>query len=174
MASDHPALDLDRFLPYLVNVLASRLSRELAAVYEERFGISIPEWRLIAHLAQNRDISVREIHERVDMDKAKISRAAAHLETLGVLEKEINEGDRRLVSLRLTRKGRALFARIEPLALAYERDALSALSPSEQAGLRAAVNKLLAASAAQTPREASTEENGEPRGGLRRRLRQEA
>ena len=154
MASDPTALDLDRFLPYLVNVLASRLSRELAAIYEARFGISIPEWRLIAHLAQNGDISVREIHERVDMDKAKISRAAAQLETLGLIEKEINEGDRRLVSLRLTRKGRALFARIEPLALAYEREALSALSLSEQAGLRAAIDKLLGASAARAPHEA--------------------
>jgi DNA-binding MarR family transcriptional regulator len=144
-----PSLALDRFLPYLVNVLASRLSRELAAVYEARFGISIPEWRLIAHLAQNRNISVREIHERVDMDKAKISRAAARLEALGFVEKEINEGDRRLVALRLTRKGRNLFAEIEPLALGYERKALAALSPPEQAALRAVVDKLLAAPPAQ-------------------------
>jgi DNA-binding MarR family transcriptional regulator len=140
-----PALELDRFLPYLVNVLASRLSRELAAVYEARFGVSIPEWRLIAHLSQNRNISVREIHERVDMDKAKISRAAARLEALGFVEKEINEGDRRLVALRLTRKGRNLFAEIEPLALAYERASLAALSQAEQAALRVTVAKLLAA-----------------------------
>jgi DNA-binding MarR family transcriptional regulator len=147
MAFVSTSLDLDRFLPYLVNVLASRLSRELAWVYEARFGVSIPEWRLIAHLSQNRNISVREICKRVDMDKAKISRAAARLEALGVVEKEINKGDRRLVSLRLTRKGRALLARIEPLALAYEREALSALSPAEQVGFRAAIDKLLAASA---------------------------
>ena len=64
-------LDLDRFLPYLVNVLASRLSRELAAIYEAQFGVSIPEWRLIAHLAQNGNISVREIHERVDRTRPR-------------------------------------------------------------------------------------------------------
>jgi DNA-binding MarR family transcriptional regulator len=143
MPPDAAALDLDRFLPYLVNVLASRLSRELAGVYEARFGISIPEWRVIAHLSQNRNVSVREIHERVDMDKAKVSRAAARLETIGVIEKKVNGEDRRLVELRLTKKGRKMFAEIEPLALAYEREVLSALSQNERATFRAVVDKLL-------------------------------
>jgi DNA-binding MarR family transcriptional regulator len=136
-------LDLDRFLPYLVNVLASRLSRELASVYEMRFGISIPEWRVIAHLSQNRNVSVREIHQRVDMDKAKVSRAAARLEGAGIIEKKVNGADRRLVELQLTKKGRKMFAEIEPLALAYEQDQLSRLSRKEQASLRAIVDKLL-------------------------------
>ena len=136
-------LDLDRFLPYLVNVLASRLSRELASVYEKGFGISIPEWRVIAHLSQNRNVSVREIHERVDMDKAKVSRAAARLEGAGIIEKKVNGADWRLVELQLTKKGRKMFAEIEPLALAYEQDQLSRLSRKEQASLRAIVDKLL-------------------------------
>jgi DNA-binding MarR family transcriptional regulator len=139
------ALDLDQFLPYLVNVVANRLSRELAGVYEARFGISIPEWRVIAHLSQHEDVSVREIHQRVDMDKAKVSRAAARLEAVGFIEKTDNEGDRRLVALRLTRKGRRLFAEIEPLALAYEQESLSTLSKSEEATLRSLLNKLLQA-----------------------------
>jgi DNA-binding MarR family transcriptional regulator len=138
-------LDLDQFLPYLMNVLANRLSRELAGVYEARFGISIPEWRVIAHLSQHEDVSVREIHQRVDMDKAKVSRAAARLEAVGFIEKTDNESDRRLVALRLTRKGRRLFAEIEPLALAYERESLSTLSKSEEATLRSLLNKLLGA-----------------------------
>jgi DNA-binding MarR family transcriptional regulator len=150
MPPDAAALDLDRFLPYLVNVLASRLSRELAGVYEARFGISIPEWRVIAHLSQNRNVSVREIHQRVDMDKAKVSRAAARLEAIGVIEKKVNGEDRRLVELRLTKKGRKMFEEIEPLALAYEREVLSALSQSERATFRAVVGKLLSSPRAQT------------------------
>src|ERR1700723_2782674 len=139
-------LDLDQFLPYLVNVLANRLSHELAGVYEARFGISIPEWRVIAHLSQHEDVSVREIHQRVDMDKAKVSRAASRLEAVGFIEKTENKGDRRLVgALRLTKRGRRLFAEIEPLALAYERESVSTLSKSEEAALRAILNKLLGA-----------------------------
>jgi DNA-binding MarR family transcriptional regulator len=144
MTNDARAFDLDRFLPYLVNVLASRLSTELAQVYEERFGISIPEWRVIAHLSQNHEVSVREIFRRVDMDKAKVSRAAARLETRGLITKRANSDDRRLVKLALTRKGRSLFEEIAPLALGYERDVLGRLSPREAATFRNLLDKLLA------------------------------
>lgn len=151
--------DLDRFLPYLVNVLATRLSMELAQVYA-RFGISVPEWRLIAHLAHNRKVSVREIFVRVDMDKAKVSRAAARLEARGLIEKRINGDDRRLVELSLTAKGRRLFEEIAPLALGYEGEFLARLSPSEAKSFRRLLGKLLspaaeeAAAAAARPRPA--------------------
>ena len=59
---------LDDFLPYLVNVLAARLSVELGAEYGRRFSISIPEWRVLAHLSQHERVSVREIYRRVEMD----------------------------------------------------------------------------------------------------------
>jgi DNA-binding MarR family transcriptional regulator len=137
-------LALDHFLPYLVNKLASRLSDELASVYQHRFGITIPEWRVIAHLAENRNVSIREIFVRVAMDKSKVSRAAARLESAGFVEKKINPADRRLIELRLTPKGRQLFKKIEPLALAYEREALSALSAAEAELFRKLVGKLLA------------------------------
>ena len=130
-------------MPYLVNALARRFSTELATVYQARFGISIPEWRVIAHLAQNRKVSVREIYARVAMDKSKVSRAAARLEGAGIVEKRTGAADRRLVELQLTRKGRRLYGEIEPLALAYERESLSPLSLRERRLFRALVGKLL-------------------------------
>ena len=139
-----PGLDLDRFLPYQVSLLAARLSAALSRVYAERFGISIPEWRVIAHLSQHRKVSVREVQARVGMDKSKVSRAAARLETAGLVEKRVNPGDRRLVELSLTRKGRRLFAEIAPLALAFEADLVAALPPAEAEALRSAVAALLA------------------------------
>lgn len=141
-------LELDRFLPYLVNKLASRLSVELAAVYQKRFGITIAEWRLIAHLAENKNVSIREIFVRVAMDKSKVSRAAARLELSGFVQKTVNPADRRLIELQLSAKGRKLFEKIEPLALAYEREALSALSTQEEEVFRRLVQKLLAGRAA--------------------------
>lgn len=136
-------LDLDAFLPYLVNVLANRLSTELADIYEARFGISIPEWRVIAHLASHRRVSVREIYARVAMDKVKVSRAAASLEAAGHVRKEINASDRRLVSLELTPKGRRLYLAIVPLALDFEERTLAVLTPDERAAFRVIVGKLL-------------------------------
>jgi len=143
--------ELDRFLPYLVNVLASRLSTELAQVYEARFAITIPEWRVIAHLSQNQEVSVREIYRRVDMDKAKVSRAAARLEARGIIAKRANSDDRRLVKLSLTHKGRRLFDEIAPLALSYEENFLEQLSPREAATFRSLLAKLLASDETSAP-----------------------
>ena len=137
-------LELDRFLPYLVNTLGNRLSQELGEIYASRFGISIPEWRVIAHLSQHRDVSIREVFSRVAMDKAKVSRAAARLELTGLVEKRDNPADKRLVSLKLTEAGRALFEQIAPLALAYETEMLASLSPEEQETFRQLLGRLLA------------------------------
>jgi DNA-binding MarR family transcriptional regulator len=138
-----PALDLNAFLPYLLNVLASGASARLAAAYQEKFGISIPEWRVIAHLAQYEKVSVREIYQRVDMDKSKVSRAAGRLEANGFIENRVNAEDRRLVELSLTRKGRKLFESIVPLALAYERELTAGLTEAEERQFRDIVSRLI-------------------------------
>ncbi len=68
--------DLSAFLPYQLAVASARVSKGFAERYRAEFGLSIPEWRVLAHLAGGDAVSVREIHARVDMDKSKVSRAA--------------------------------------------------------------------------------------------------
>lgn len=133
------SFDLSAFLPYQLAVVSSRISREFAERYRAEFGLSIPEWRVLAHLAQSDAVSVREIHERVDMDKSKVSRAAARLEAAGLIEKRENAGDRRLLDMRLTPAGRDLIARIVPIADAYQAEIiaqLGRLGPDFRSGLQ--------------------------------------
>ena len=137
-----PGFDLDGFLPYQLAVLSARVSRGFSDTYRQRFGISVAEWRVVAHLSQTDSVSVREIHERVDMDKSKVSRAASRLQKAGYVTKTGNPGDKRLVRLSLTGKGRAMIAELAPLARDYEAFVLDGLG--EEAGaFRAAVAKLL-------------------------------
>lgn len=139
-----PDFDLDAFLPYRLAVLSSRVSRSFADRYRDSFGLSIPEWRVIAHLSQTEEpVSVREIHTRVDMDKSKVSRAATRLEDAGIITKSENASDRRLISLALTDKGHALVAEIIPIAADFERDLLDSLSPGARDGLNSAIDVLL-------------------------------
>ena len=107
--------ELSDFLPYQLAVAAGRVS-----------------WRVLAHLAaaDGNAVSVREIHARVDMDKSKVSRAAAGLEHAGLIEKRENAEDRRLLDMRLTDKGQALVARIVPIANAYQAELLAQLAAS--------------------------------------------
>jgi len=135
------SFDLSSFLPYQLAVASSRISREFSERYKREFGLSIPEWRVLAHLAQSDAVSVREIHERVDMDKSKVSRAAARLESSGLIEKRENPEDRRLLDMRLTAKGRDLIARIVPIADAYQAQLTALLGPHAE-GFRTGLQKL--------------------------------
>lgn len=122
--------DLTQFLPYQLAAAAERVSRDFAETYRREFDISIPEWRVLAHLNQSGEVSVRDIENRVAMEKSKVSRAASRLETAGHVVKHINPGDRRLVVLSLTDKGRALMALIIPRALDYQAGLMERLGPA--------------------------------------------
>jgi len=141
--TDLPDFDLSRFTPYRLAVAAERTSEELARQYRDRFGISIPEWRVLVHLAHSGDVSVRDIEARVAMEKSKVSRAASRLEKSGLIRKDVNSGDRRLVSLALTEKGRALMVELLPLAQAYQ-DQLEARLAAAFAGFEGGLDRLLA------------------------------
>ncbi len=136
------SFDLSAFLPYQLAVVSSRISREFSELYRAEFGLTIPEWRVLAHLAQSDQVSVREIQARVDMDKSKVSRAAARLEAQGLIEKRENLEDRRLLDMRLTAKGRDLIARIVPIADAYQAQLLAQIG-ADAALFRAALLRLL-------------------------------
>ncbi|MCT4557262.1 MAG: MarR family winged helix-turn-helix transcriptional regulator [Pelagimonas sp.] len=144
MTQDTPAFDFDltRFLPYQLAVAAERTSEELARQYRTRFGISIPEWRVLVHVAHQGDVSVRDIEARVAMEKSKVSRAASKLEASGHITKTVNEQDRRLVRLSLTPKGAALMQELLPLAQAFQ-DELEAQVGTALSGLQDGLSALL-------------------------------
>jgi DNA-binding MarR family transcriptional regulator len=137
-----PDFDLMGFTPYRLAVAAQTLSEQLARHYRTDFGISIPEWRVLVHLAHSGDVSVRDIEIRVAMEKSKVSRAASRLETAGYIVKRVNDSDRRLVQLTLTPKGRALMAELLPVALAFQAEISARLGPA-LAGLEAGLDTLL-------------------------------
>ena len=139
---DLPEFDLAGFLPYRLAVAARRTSEELARQYRSRFGISIPEWRVLVHLAQAGDVSVRDIEARVAMEKYMVSRAAKRLREAGLIAREVHDGDRRLVRLRLTEEGRSLMAELLPLARAYQEEVVRRLGPALE-GLEVGLARLL-------------------------------
>lgn len=137
-----PEFDLMGFTPYRLAVAAQQTSEELARQYRDRFGISIPQWRVLVHLAHAGEVSVREIEARVAMEKSKVSRAASRLEEAGYVTKSINDRDRRLVSMTLTPKGRALMVELLALAKAYQDEIENRLGDAF-AGFESGLEKLL-------------------------------
>lgn len=144
--SQTPEFELDSFLPYQLAVLASRISAEFAEIYGKRFGLSLAEWRMLAHLATAEKVSTREVYARVDLDKAKISRAAQRLEMAGLIEKVQSSTDRRLVEMSLTGKGRELIREITPIARRFEADFVARFAGDGGTAFRNLVNEALEAS----------------------------
>ncbi|MEM9350066.1 MAG: MarR family transcriptional regulator [Pseudomonadota bacterium] len=134
---------LDQFLPYQMAVLARRLSTGFAEIYEARFGLTVSDWRVLAHLHDAGTCSVREIHLQADLEKSRVSRAVARLEERGLLERAVHDGDKRLVNLTLTEAGLGMVNEILPLALEYEREALKSFDNGPE--FQAAVAAFLAA-----------------------------
>ena len=144
-AATGPAVNgfrLDDFLPYRLSVTSNRVSRLFARRYSEAFGISIPEWRVIAVLGRFGTLSPSAVGEATAMDKVKVSRAAAGLVARGLLRQAPDPQDGRGRKLTLSRKGEAVHQGVVPLARELEATLSASLSRTEWAALQKALARL--------------------------------
>jgi DNA-binding MarR family transcriptional regulator len=127
-----PRLRLDAYLPYRLSVAANAVSDLIARAYQARFGLTIPQWRLVAVLGEDGPMTQQALCARTVMDKVTVSRAAAALNQRGLTARTPNAADGRSHRLGLTREGAALYAEVAPTALSFEAEMLEALTPFEQ------------------------------------------
>lgn len=140
--SSRRELELERFLPYVMNHLADRISTGLSQIYAREYGLSIPEWRIVANLAQSRVLNARQIVDRTGMEKSRISRAVRRLTDRGLVSGRRKLADNRAVDLALTDDGETLYRQLVPRALDWERDLLDCLSAAEYRDLMHLLSKL--------------------------------
>ena len=126
-------LDLFRFVPFRLNRLAAEVSSALSVEYQERYGLDIPEWRVLATLGfRNEACSAQYIAHCTRTHKSTISRAVTALMNRQLVERVENADDRREFALRMTRKGKALYEELIPRLLRREQEILSCLSAQER------------------------------------------
>ncbi|MCH8248733.1 MAG: MarR family transcriptional regulator [Proteobacteria bacterium] len=137
-------LILENFLPYRLAVLSNTVSTTVARAYDKRFGVSIPEWRVIAVLGRFPGLSAVEVAERTLLDKVAVSRAVTKLIKNGRIDREFADADRRRSILNLSEEGKKLHDEIAQLALQFERDLLQGFSADELENLNSIMERLLA------------------------------
>ncbi len=137
-------MNLQAFFPYRLAVLAEAVSQCTAQVYARRFALTRDEWRVIAALAELGPTRTAELAAYSTLEKMPISRAVARLEKDGLVERRLDEEDRRHHVLRLKPAGAALVRKIVPMVLAREQFLLEALEPAEREVLERAMGKVLA------------------------------
>lgn len=146
-------LDLERFLPYRLSLLANTVSRVLARLYDQEHGLTVAEWRLIAILARFGPLSANDVCDRSAMDKVRVSRAVSRATAAGLVDRQIDGQDRRRSVLSLTPRGRAIHDHVVPLALDREEQVLAGLSKAEREQLSMLLDKLLTNAVRIAPRE---------------------
>src|ERR1700722_14458322 len=114
---DTPPLQLGDFVPFRLNRLAAEGSEHLAEIYRARFGLDIPECRVMATVGPERGCTAQHIARSTRMHKTRVSRAIAHLEERGLMTRVTSSADRREMELRLTKAGWKLYTELVPLAL---------------------------------------------------------
>lgn len=131
---------LANFLPYLLSITSNVVSDRIADEYRARFGLKIPEWRVMAVLGDAGPRTQRELVGATRMDKVAVNRACKVLEDRGLIIRSPNASDGRSHHLELTAAGRRIHGEIMPIALEMERRLFAPLS----AGERQAFKELLA------------------------------
>jgi DNA-binding MarR family transcriptional regulator len=138
-------LILDRFLPYRLSYTSNLVSDAIADTYKALFGLSIPEWRLVALIAEREGITQQEIGALSRMDKVTVSRAAIALTDRGLIERQPNPADKRSQLLELSEAGRALYAAVAPKALEMEHAVFGRFSEAELDAFTAMLRRIDAA-----------------------------
>jgi len=134
--------ELAEFLPYQFAVLSERISKRLAVFYESEFDLSMAEWRVLVHLSRCPLVSVREIHNCVNLEKSRVSRAVSKLERRDLVRKTASKSDQRLLDISLTETGTLVLSEILAFALSFERTLIEALPQPEAMALQSGFERL--------------------------------
>lgn len=111
-------------------------------IYRRKHGMTRPEWRVLANLAEVRQATASDLCLRVPLHKTKVSRALQSLEDRGWVRRRTDPGDRRIAHASLTRAGRRAYEALVPELSAAADAALAGLTADERATVDAALDIL--------------------------------
>ncbi|WP_299195142.1 MarR family winged helix-turn-helix transcriptional regulator [uncultured Erythrobacter sp.] len=142
--------ELSSFLPYQLSIASNAVSALIAERYRKRFGLKVPEWRVMAVLGDaarqgignGGKLTQRDLTEATLMDKVAVNRACKVLESRGLVARAQNVNDGRSHLLELTGEGEAIHREVMPLAKATERELFEGFAPKEEAALRSMLERM--------------------------------
>ena len=142
-------LELDDYLPYLVNRVGTIIADQFGAEALAAHGLSIAMWRVLAALAAQgnpRDGSQRQIDlaDLTSIDASTLSRLVSRLVQMGLVSRSRSARSNREVAVKLSAKGNALVGRLIPIAQDYEAAAIRGLAPQDLAVLKRCLRRVYA------------------------------
>jgi len=145
---ERSALRITDLVSYRLGRVAHLASRGAALRYRREFGVSLMEWRIVALLGGFAPMSLRDVAKEAGLDKGQASRAVSALHARGLVVRDVDSEDARLVSLGLTRAGKTLYRGLMRAAAERNDVLAAALTPAERASFDRALEKLARAAQA--------------------------
>lgn len=136
------SLDLNNFFPYQLSKLQTLVSDNIAQVYTGKFDLTKQEWRVLAILANETQLTATQIGQMAELEKMPTSRAISNLLSIEIVEKTENSNDKRSSLLKLSTRGKELFAQLAPIAKQKEQQILCVLTKVESEMLNKVISKL--------------------------------
>ena len=124
-------LILSNFIPYRVSRLDNEISTVFLRMYEPVFKLSVPQWRMLAATHQLQPTTVSGLTQYSAMEKMTVARAITDLERGGLVNRWVDEKDRRRTLIELTKEGERIYEKISELGLQFEKELLSVLTEEE-------------------------------------------
>jgi DNA-binding MarR family transcriptional regulator len=137
-----PQSRLADFLPYLMSITSNAVSGRIAEEYRSRYGLRIPEWRVMAILGDNGALTQRDLTALTLMDKVAVNRACKELEERGLAAREPNRSDGRSHLLELTEEGRRMHDQVMPMVVEMQRRLFANFTDDEVEQFKATLAKI--------------------------------
>ncbi len=135
-------------LPYRLLLLARMIERESQRSIQEKFGLALADWRLLAIATSIGPCTASEISEAGEIDRAEISRAMQRLEPMGLLTRKPDPNHGKRLIIEATEAGEKLADEIKVDRRAFFDSIMDGLSGEE----RSALDNQLKAMAENLPR----------------------
>src|SRR5919199_2025601 len=113
--------------------------RRMKHAFEREVGLSAATWYLLTTLIDEDGISPGQVSHRFEVDPSRITRLAQRLEGEGLLRRERDPEDSRVVRLHATEEGRLMIESRQELREGFEARAQGEFSPEELAEFRRAL-----------------------------------
>lgn len=110
MPSTHDALRLDQQLCFALYAASRAMVRAYAPLLEP-LGLTYPQYLALLVLWEEDGVAVKQLGERLALDSATLTPLLKRLEQRGVVVRQRDEDDERVVRIHLTDAGRALRAK---------------------------------------------------------------
>jgi DNA-binding MarR family transcriptional regulator len=132
---------IDQSLGYLMN----RAARLMAGRLAERLrptGVGVGQWAVLLFLWADDGVTQAELSRRVAIEPPTMVRTIDRMVRDGLVTREPDPADGRLMRIHLTKRGSTLRDRLLPMAAEVNEETLRRLSPREAATLQRLLRKL--------------------------------